>query len=89
MKQVSGEAINSFVRFIRLRKAAELLITTSDNVNEVAFQVGISDSKYFRIQFAKQFGMNPSDYKKKYHTSFSKNYALPESMVKSHAEEQV
>ncbi|WP_164974075.1 hybrid sensor histidine kinase/response regulator [Filimonas effusa] len=89
VKQVSGQSINSFVRFIRLRKAAELLISTSDNVNEVAFQVGISDSKYFRIQFAKQFGMNPSDYKKKYHTSFSKNYALPESMVRTQVGEEV
>ena len=66
VKAVSGQSINSFIRFIRLRKAAELLINTSTNVNEVAFQVGINDIKYFRQQFFKLFQLNPSDYIKKY-----------------------
>lgn len=83
VKQVSGQSINSFIRFIRLRKAAELLISTDCNVNEAAFQVGISDGKYFRIQFAKLFGMNPSEYKKKYHKAFQKNYTVHEKAVKT------
>ncbi len=66
VKAVSGQSINSFIRFIRLRKAAELLINTPANVNEVAFQVGINDLKYFRQQFFNLFGVNPSDYIKKY-----------------------
>ena len=82
VRQVSGQSINSFIRFIRLRKAAELLISSDCNVNEAAFQVGISDSKYFRIQFAKLFGMNPSEYKKKYHQAFQKNYKVHEKAVK-------
>ncbi len=82
VKQVSGQSINSFIRFIRLRKAAELLISSDCNVNEAAFQVGIADSKYFRIQFAKLFGMNPSEYKKKYHKAFQKNYKVHEKAIR-------
>lgn len=86
VKQVSGQSINGFIRFIRLRKAAELLISTDCNVNEAAFQVGISDSKYFRIQFAKLFGMNPSEYKKKYHQAFQKSYTVHEKAVRIRTE---
>lgn len=81
VKHVSGQSINGFLRFLRLRKAAELLITTDCNVNEAAFQVGIGDSKYFRTQFAKLFGMNPSEYRKRYHHTFSKNYQVNEKAV--------
>lgn len=82
VRQVSGQSINSFIRFIRLRRAAELLISTDCNVSEAAFQVGLADSKYFRIQFAKLFGMNPSEYKKKYHQAFQKNYTVHEKAIK-------
>ncbi len=83
VKQVSGQSVNSFIRFIRLRKAAGLLISTDCNVNEAAFQVGIADSKYFRLQFARLFGMNPSEYKKRYHQAFQKNYTVHEKAVKT------
>jgi len=66
VKTISGLSINEFIRFIRLRKAAELFINSDANINEVAFQVGINDIKYFRQQFNKVFGMNPSAYIKRY-----------------------
>jgi signal transduction histidine kinase/ligand-binding sensor domain-containing protein/DNA-binding response OmpR family regulator len=86
VKQVSGQSINGFIRFIRLRKAAELLINTDCNVTEAAFQVGIADGKYFRAQFVKLFGMVPSEYKKKYHHAFQKNYKMHEKAVRSRAD---
>lgn len=82
VRRVSGQSISSFIRFIRLRKAAGLLINTDCNVNEAAFQVGIADSKYFRQQFVRLFGMNPSEYKKKYHHTFQKNYTVHAKAVK-------
>jgi signal transduction histidine kinase/DNA-binding NarL/FixJ family response regulator len=66
VKVISGESIAGFIRFIRLRKAAELMINTDYPVNEIAFLVGMSDQKYFRTKFNGLFGMNPSDYIKKY-----------------------
>jgi signal transduction histidine kinase/ligand-binding sensor domain-containing protein/DNA-binding response OmpR family regulator len=73
VKSVSGLSINAFIRFLRLRKAALILLSTDTNISEAAFQVGISDPKYFREQFFKLFGMNPSDYIKKYKDSFNKD----------------
>lgn len=83
VKAISGQSVNSFVRFIRLRKAAELFITTDGNVNEITFQVGINDKKYFREHFNKQFGMNPSQYIKKFRKPFNKNFTLSDKIIKS------
>lgn len=67
---ISGYSASGFVRFVRLRKAAELFISTRYNVNETAFMVGFNDTKYFRMQFQKLFGMTPSAYIKKYRKTF-------------------
>ena len=76
IKTVSGLSINVFIRFIRLRKAAELFIHSGYNVNETAFRVGINDAKYFREQFCKVFGMNPSDYIRRYRKNFANDHTL-------------
>ncbi|MBB2144899.1 response regulator [Pedobacter sp. LMG 31464] len=76
IKATSGLSINSFVRFTRLRKAAELLINTNLNINEVAFRVGINDLKYFRIQFQNQFKLTPSAFIKKHRKTFHKQYNI-------------
>ncbi len=82
VKAISGQTVNSFVRFIRLRRAAALLISTDCNVNEVILQVGINDKKYFREQFNKLFGMNPSEYIKKFRKPFKKNHTLSDRVIK-------
>ena len=76
LKDLSGQSVNGFIRWIRLRRAAELFITTNANVNEVALQVGFGDGRYFREQFHKLYGVNPSDYIKKYRKIFSSRYHL-------------
>jgi signal transduction histidine kinase/ligand-binding sensor domain-containing protein/DNA-binding response OmpR family regulator len=81
VKSVSGQSVNVFIRFIRLRKAAELFINTNHNVNETAFMVGINDVKYFREQFNKLFGMNPSDYIKKYRKVHGKQYTVNKDSI--------
>lgn len=69
IKAVSGLTINVFVRYLRLRKAAELLINTSKTVVEVTYTTGFNDLKYFREQFSKLFGMTPSEYIRRYRKS--------------------
>lgn len=76
IKSISGQSVNGFIRFIRLRKAAELFINTNYNVTETAYQVGISDIKYFREQFYKLFGLKPLEYIKKYRKVFNEDYTL-------------
>jgi signal transduction histidine kinase/ligand-binding sensor domain-containing protein/DNA-binding response OmpR family regulator len=76
VRTIAGQSLKEFIRFIRLRKAAELFINTNFNVSEVAFQVGIYDAKFFREQFNKLFGMNPSEYIKKYRKPFQGQYTI-------------
>jgi signal transduction histidine kinase/ligand-binding sensor domain-containing protein/DNA-binding response OmpR family regulator len=70
IKAVSGLTVNVFIRYLRLRKAAELLINTSKTIVEVTYITGFNDIKYFREQFSKLFGLTPSDYVKRYRKPF-------------------
>jgi ligand-binding sensor domain-containing protein/CheY-like chemotaxis protein/AraC-like DNA-binding protein len=81
IKAITGQSVNGFIRFVRLRKSAELMIHTNCNVNEAAMQVGINDIKYFRAQFFKLFGSNPSDFIKKHRKAFQKSYHLNNSNI--------
>lgn len=74
VKAVSGSSVNAFIRYIRLRRAAVLMLSTGCNVNQAAFGVGINDVKYFRVQFSRLFGMIPSAYIKKYRNTFNKEF---------------
>ncbi|MBN2263852.1 MAG: response regulator [Prolixibacteraceae bacterium] len=61
-KAITGLSANSFIRKVRLHKAAELLKTGNYTVKEVTYDVGFIDLKYFRKCFYDEFGANPSDY---------------------------
>lgn len=66
VKAVSGLTVNVFIRYLRLRKAAELLINTDKTIVEVTYITGFNDIRYFREQFFKLFEMKPSEYVKRY-----------------------
>lgn len=76
VKSISGQSVNSFIRFIRLRKAAELMINSDHNVTEVAFRSGFNDAKYFGKQFSKLFGLTPSEFIKRHRKSFNNRYKM-------------
>jgi len=81
IKAVCGQPANAFVRFIRLRKAAELFINSNYNINETAYQVGIGDIKHFREHFTRLFGLKPSEYIEKYRKNFGKQYNINEKIL--------
>ncbi|MEP7106464.1 MAG: two-component regulator propeller domain-containing protein [Ferruginibacter sp.] len=82
VKAVSGQTLTGFIRYIRLKNAAEILINTESNVNETAGAVGFNDTKYFRIQFSNLFGLTPSDYIKKYRKPFHNTHNLEDDLRK-------
>jgi len=61
-KAITGLSANSFIRKVRLHKAAEMLKTGNFTVKEVTYDVGFIDLKYFRKCFNDEFGVNPSEY---------------------------
>ncbi|QLC64790.1 response regulator [Flavobacterium sp. LPB0248] len=71
IKIISGQTLNSFIRSVRIRRAAMLMLTKDINITQAIAEVGFEDPKYFRQQFVKLFGMTPSEYIKKYKNSFN------------------
>lgn len=53
----------SFIRSIRLQRAAELLKEGTLTVNDIADRTGFSSPSYFTKCFKKEYGMLPSEYK--------------------------
>ncbi len=65
LKALTGQNLSTFIRTIRLKKAAMLLSHTKMNISQVAYEVGFNDLKYFRESFKDHFKQTPSEYKRK------------------------
>ncbi|WP_165835896.1 helix-turn-helix domain-containing protein [Marinifilum breve] len=68
LKKFTDLSPNELIRFIRLRKSAQLLIEAKQSVNEIAYEVGFNSPSYFTRCFKQQFGIAPSEYKEHYNT---------------------
>jgi len=62
IKQHSDCSILELTRTVRLKRAAELLLTQMHSVQEVAEMVGFNDTATFRKRFTEQYGVTPSQY---------------------------
>jgi ligand-binding sensor domain-containing protein/signal transduction histidine kinase/AraC-like DNA-binding protein len=51
-----------FIRLIRLKKAAELILEGRHRIGEIGYMVGINSPSYFSKLFLKQFGIMPKDF---------------------------
>jgi len=48
---------------LRINRAAELLVRTTESITNIAYEVGFNDSNYFARQFRKHHGMSPREYR--------------------------
>ncbi|NDV82171.1 hybrid sensor histidine kinase/response regulator transcription factor [Bacteroides sp. 51] len=64
VKGITGYSPNEYLRIMRMKKAAELLLAGNLTVSEVSYKVGIDDPFYFSKCFKAQFGIAPSVYQK-------------------------
>ena len=62
---ITGKTPVEFIRYIRLRQAAQLLRETDLNVSECSYQVGINNPKMFSAYFKEEYGILPSIYQSK------------------------
>jgi AraC-like DNA-binding protein len=65
IKSLTGLSITAFIRSVRLKKAAQIILHSHMKLSQVAFEVGFNDYKYFKKSFQQQFNCLPSAYKQK------------------------
>jgi DNA-binding response OmpR family regulator len=62
IKSVTGYSLGEFIRSLRLKKAAKLLVSQDISISEVIFMVGMNSNSYFTKAFKAQFGVTPSEF---------------------------
>ena len=63
-KEIVGVSPHSYIIFLRMDKARELLLNTRLPIREVGELVGCPDQNYFSRLFKKHTGMSPSEFRK-------------------------
>lgn len=62
---ITGKTPIEFIRVIRLKRAAQLLCESRQNISEIAYKVGFNNPKYFSKYFKEEYGVLPSVYQEK------------------------
>ena len=62
-KQYVGMSCIQYINHYRIQKAAHMLEETSRPVMEIAMDHGFDNISYFNLQFRKEFGMTPREFR--------------------------
>ena len=65
VKECTGLTPGEVIRQQRMNKAAELLEEDKERISDIAFMVGIDNPIYFSKLFKDEFGVTPSEYRKR------------------------
>ncbi|MBO4897602.1 MAG: helix-turn-helix transcriptional regulator [Clostridia bacterium] len=63
IKNFTGKTIHQYIIFYRLRMAKDMLLTTDDDVNTIAWKVGFNSTSHFINTFHRRFGRTPYEYR--------------------------
>lgn len=64
---LTGQSASHFILNFRLQKAKKLLVETDKLISDIAFEVGIADSKYFSKTFIQEFGIPATELRNSFH----------------------
>jgi AraC-like DNA-binding protein len=65
MLSITGQAPGEFIRTIKLKQAARMLLEKKLSVTQIAYEIGFSSPAQFSRAFSKQFNCTPSEYSSK------------------------
>lgn len=65
VKNVTGVNIYEYVLDCRMRKAKELLLKSSEKIQDIGIRVGYDSAQSFTRVFRKHTGQTPTDYREK------------------------
>ena len=60
----AGETFSEYLNCIRIRRATQLLKSSSGSINEIAEKTGYSDALYFSKVFRRLIGMSPREFRR-------------------------
>ena len=69
-KKLKGMSPIEYKNYLKIRKAAELLLSDKYSIKEVAYTINIPDVCYFNKLFKRYYKMPPSEYKLKHSQKF-------------------
>jgi AraC-like DNA-binding protein len=62
IQSLTGQPVGEFIRKIRLKRAAQIIVSEDVNIVEVMERVGIQSQSYFTKAFKKEFGKTPTKF---------------------------
>ncbi len=65
-KKATSNSVIEYMQRVKIEAAKKTLESSRENVNEVMYKVGYTDTKAFRITFKKITGLSPIQYRSKY-----------------------
>lgn len=65
LKSVTGLTPGEFIKHIRLKYVAELLVSTRFTVSEIFFRTGFNNQSYFFREFKKRYNCPPNEYRER------------------------
>ncbi|HLG34974.1 MAG TPA: AraC family transcriptional regulator [Bacteroidia bacterium] len=63
-KSLTGNNLQDYVEYQRLERACQMLISTSDNIQQISQSVGFKDPAYFSRRFKMKYNMNANAMRK-------------------------
>lgn len=69
-KSATGKTLHEFVEDLRIKKAANLLLTTKRSLAEIALECGFSSQAYFSYVFKRRMNITPREYVRQMNTLY-------------------
>lgn len=64
IKRIDGYSLSDYVRNVRLEKAADLLVSSNLNIQEIMYEVGFINNSHFTKIFKLKYDVTPSQYRR-------------------------
>jgi AraC-like DNA-binding protein len=71
-RKASGSSPVEYIQRVKIEAAKKSFESSRENINEVMYSVGYTDSKAFRATFRKLTGVSPLEYKQRYNREMVK-----------------
>lgn len=81
-KAVYGTSIAAHIKIHRMEQAAKLLLTTQNDIIQIAQSVGYESQSRFTAAFKNYFQMLPTEYRKNFHANREQNTNREETCIK-------